>query len=194
MNQKKQPTTGRKRSLSPDTVELITKIASEYALKKYEEEKAAALTQIRDKRYRNTKLLVRKFRQLRDYESNAIYSTSQLLSDQTDEILTELGIDPEDKYEVGKIRDNVVVTKVIMDHVETMLEVYHQRCEKSKKPENRRRWRVLFSMYLSDDQKTAQEIADIENVSMSMVYQDIDNACEELTPLFFGIDLLQFYE
>ncbi len=194
MSAKKQQTTGRKRSLSPETVELITRIASEYAVKKYNEEKAAALEQLKDKRYRNTKLLVRKYRQLRDYQANAIYTTSQLLSDQTDEILTALGIDPEDKYEVGRIRDNVVVTKVIMDHVETMIEVYHQRCEKSKKPEDRRRWRVLNSMYFSDDAKNAQEVADIENVSVSMVYQDIDNACEELTPLFFGLDLMQFYE
>ena len=186
--------TGKKKTLSKDTIQMIASIAAQCAVEKYAQEREAHRQQLRDKRFRNTKLLIRKYRQLRDYESNAIYTTAQLLGDGTDEVLAMLGIDSEDRYEVGRIRDNVAVTKVIMDHVDEMLSVFQRRCEKSHKPEAKRRWRILYAMYLSEDQQTAQEIADRENICERTLYQDIDLACEDLTSLFFGLDLHQFME
>lgn len=189
----KKSTTGGKRKLSAETVNMITAIAAEYAVKKYREEQEAKRESLKDKRYRNTKLLLKKYRQLSDYQANAVYSTAQLLSDQANDVLSMLGVDNEDRYEVGRIRDSVVVTKVIMEHVDTMLECYRQKCDASGKPEVRRRWRIIRDMYISPEQKPVQDIADAEHISVSMAYQDISIACDELSSLFFGLDLSEFW-
>ena len=171
----------------------IAKVASEAAAKEYAEQQKAAAAAFKDKRLHNTKLLVRKYTMLRDYCNNAIYDTAQLCSEENDNVLALLGVELGERHQVGSIRNNVIKTRVIMDHVDTMLDCYQRRCMASSKPEIKRRWRVLQKMYLEDSPMVAQDIADQEHVSISLIYQDIDNACEELSPLFFGLDLSEFW-
>lgn len=60
---------------------------------------------------------------------------------------------------------------------------------------SQRRYRVIYWMYLSEDEsKTAEDIAEMENVVVRTVFRDIKTAYEELAVLFFGIDGVRFSE
>lgn len=170
----------------------ITKVATETAVKAFMNAKNEELMKTKDNRFHNTKLLVQRYRSFKDYCDNAIYETAQLCGESNEEILALMGVDCGTAYQVGSIRNGVIVTKIIMEHVDTMLNCYHSRCMSSKKPEKKRRWRVLNYMYLGSTLKSAQEVADIEHISLSSVYLDIDAACEELSSLIFGLDLSEF--
>lgn len=199
MSEKKLPSKPAKKNESPNKIppsiaKEIAKVSSEIALKCYMDERMAYAESLRDKRLHNTKLLIKKYRWLSEYNKSAVYDTAQLCADGNDEMLALMGVDLGERHQVGSIRNSVIVTRIIMEHIDTMLDVYCRKCSSSNKPEIRRRWRVLHAMYINDTPKSAQEIADTENISVSMVYTDVDNACDELSSLFFGLDLSEFFQ
>lgn len=185
----------KQRSLSQETIHAITKEASAAAIAEYERINAQHRKEQTDKRLRNTKLLMKNYRKFSDYNSHAIYETAQICQACDNDALFSLaGISPGDKFHVESIRNGVATTRIIVEHIDTMLDVYKSRCEKSPKSEKQRRWRVLYSMYLSDEDLSPAEIAENEHISMSQFYDDINNACEDLTPLLFGLDLTELFE
>lgn len=183
------------RTLSLETIDAITKIASATAISEYEKVKAQNHQEQTDIRLRNTKLLMKNYRKFADYNSHAIYETAQICQACDNDALFSLaGISPTDKFHVESIRNGVATTRIIVEHIDTMLDVYKSRCEKSPKAEKQRRWRVLQAMYLSSEELSPAEIADDEHISLSQFYEDINNACEDLTPLLFGLDLTELFE
>ena len=97
------------------------------------------------------------------------------------------------ELEVVSIKDRVARTELMIEHIDAMLEVYKKDCNRS--PEGQRRYRVIYWMYLSEDEsKTAEDIAEMENVVVRTVFRDIKTAYEELAVLFFGIDGVRFSE
>lgn len=175
--------------LSSAVVKKITDLATTAGIEAYRAEKEKERAAFKDKRFNNTKLLLRKYRGLSAYTSNAIYESSQLLDEDTEGILEAFGADMNEIRQVQSIRKSVAITKVIMEHVSKMLECYRRQCEASSKPEVNRRWRVVYQMFLAEEPFTAQEIANVEHISLSMVYTVVDTACDELSTLFFGLDL-----
>lgn len=143
-----------------------------------------------DKRLRNTKLLLRNYRMLKSHIAEAVYDATR-----EREVLTEgeslydvMNAFGGERQYIESIRKSVRRTRLIMTHVDSMLEVYRAYCEQSKKQEAARHYRVLYALYLADDAKTPQDIADAEHIETRTVYRDIDAAAEILTPLFFGVD------
>ncbi len=181
----------KKPTVSKEIAEEVARIAAEAAVKAYEEKRKADLEERDKKKFHNTKLLLQKYRWLRQYSDNAIYSLDQL-SPEEDEVLGVLGLCPGEAKRVESIKNGLVFTRIIMTHVESMLGCYERTCKKSKKQEVQRRWRIIEKMYLSSTIDTAQNIADMEHISLSQVYYDIDNACEDLKQLFFGLDISLF--
>ncbi len=88
---------------------------------------------------------------------------------------------------VTSIQRNYITTKIIMTHVNKMLECYKIMCERSKRQEDARRWRVLEVLYIASDYTTAGEIARRENIDKRTVYKDVDICAADLTALFFGV-------
>ena len=189
MNKKQQNRKPEEPKLSAAIVKKITDLAAAAGIEAYRAEKEKERAAFKDKRFCNTKLLLRKYKGLSSYTSNAIYETSQLLDEDTESILEAFGADMNEVRQVQSIRKSVTITKVIMEHVSNMLECYRMQCEASLKPEVKRRWRVIYQMFLADETFTAQEIANLEHISLSMVYTVVDTACDELSTLFFGLDL-----
>lgn len=175
--------------LSAATVKKITELATVAGIEAYRAEKEKERAAFKDKRFNNTKLLLRKYKGLEAYTSNAIYETSQMLDDGMEEILEAFGSDFAEVRQVKSIKKSVTITKVIMEHVRMMLECYRRKCEGSARPEIKRRWQVIYQMYLADETLTAQEIANLHHISLSMVYTVVDSACDDLSTLFFGLDL-----
>lgn len=188
------------RQLTPE-LEAIVRLASETAVESYRKELERQQEQDgkarRERHHRvvnSAKMLLKNYRRFKKMTVSSVYGKDT----STNETLVELlelmqGIYRSGELEVVSIKDRVARTELIIEHIDAMLEVYKKDCNRS--PEGQRRYRVIYWMYLSEDEsKTAEDIAEMENVVVRTVFRDIKTAYEELAVLFFGIDGVRFSE
>lgn len=186
--------------LTPD-LEAIVRLASETAVESYRKELERQQEQDgkarRERHHRvvnSAKMLLKNYRRFKKMTVSSVYGKDT----STNETLVELlelmqGIYRSGELEVVSIKDRVARTELMIEHIDAMLEVYKKDCNRS--PEGQRRYRVIYWMYLSEDEsKTAEDIAEMENVVVRTVFRDIKTAYEELAVLFFGIDGVRFSE
>lgn len=186
--------------LTPE-LEAIVRLASETAVESYRKELERQQEQdgkARRERHRrvvnSAKMLLKNYRRFKKMTVSSVYGKDT----STNETLVELlelmqGIYRSGELEVVSIKDRVARTELMIEHIDAMLEVYKKDCNRS--PEGQRRYRVIYWMYLSEDEsKTAEDIAEMENVVVRTVFRDIKTAYEELAVLFFGIDGVRFSE
>lgn len=188
------------RQLTPE-LEAIVRLASETAVESYRKELERQQEQDgkarRERHHRvvnSAKMLLKNYRRFKKMTVSSVYGKDT----STNETLVELlelmqGIYRSGELEVVSIKDRVARTELMIEHIDAMLEVYKKDCNRS--PEGQRRYRVIYWMYLSEDEsKTAEDIAEMENVVVRTVFRDINTAYEELAVLFFGIDGVRFSE
>jgi predicted DNA-binding protein YlxM (UPF0122 family) len=188
------------RHLTPE-LEAIVRLASETAVESYRKELERQQEQDgkarRERHHRvvnSAKMLLKNYRRFKKMTVSSVYGKDT----STNETLVELlelmqGIYRSGELEVVSIKDRVARTELMIEHIDAMLEVYKKDCNRS--PEGQRRYRVIYWMYLSEDEsKTAEDIAEMENVVVRTVFRDIKTAYEELAVLFFGIDGVRFSE
>lgn len=188
------------RQLTPE-LEAIVRLASETAVESYRKELERQQEQDgkarRERHHRvvnSAKMLLKNYRRFKKMTVSSVYGKDA----STNETLVELlelmqGIYRSGELEVVSIKDRVARTELMIEHIDAMLEVYKKDCNRS--PEGQRRYRVIYWMYLSEDEsKTAEDIAEMENVVVRTVFRDIKTAYEELAVLFFGIDGVRFSE
>lgn len=188
------------RQLTPE-LEAIVRLASETAVESYRKELERQQEQDgkarRERHHRvvnSAKMLLKNYRRFKKMTVSSVYGKDT----STNETLVELlelmhGIYRSGELEVVSIKDRVARTELMIEHIDAMLEVYKKDCNRS--PEGQRRYRVIYWMYLSEDEsKTTEDIAEIENVVVRTVFRDIKTAYEELAVLFFGIDGVRFSE
>lgn len=186
--------------LTPE-LEAIVRLASETAVESYRKEFERQQEQDgkarRERHHRvvnSAKMLLKNYRRFKKMTVSSVYGKDT----STNETLVELlelmqGIYRSGELEVVSIKDRVARTELMIEHIDAMLEVYKKDCNRS--PEGQRRYRVIYWMYLSEDEsKTAEDIAEMENVVVRTVFRDIKTAYEELAVLFFGIDGVRFSE
>ena len=186
--------------LTPE-LEAIVRLASETAVESYRKELERQQEQDgkarRERHHRvvnSAKMLLKNYRRFKKMTVSSVYGKDT----STNETLVELlelmqGIYRSGELEVVSIKDRVARTELMIEHIDAMLEVYKKDCNRS--PEGQRRYRVIYRMYLSEDEsKTAEDIAEMENVVVRTVFRDIKTAYEELAVLFFGIDGVRFSE
>lgn len=180
-------------------VELGTKIGAavgaevgaKAAVKAVEREKKRVREKLYDRRYHNTKLLLQNYRHLNEHFKNAIFEIEQ--AEEYDETFYDImecmnsrGYD-DDIYVEG-IKKSTIRTKIIMTHVNRMLDIYAVMCERSNREEDKRHYRILKALYLDDVPISAQAVAQQENIDKRTVYRDIDAATSCLTSLLYGAD------
>lgn len=186
--------------LTPE-LEAIVRLASETAVESYRKELERQQEQDgkarRERHHRvvnSAKMLLKNYRRFKKMTVSSVYGKDT----STNETLVELlelmqGIYRSGELEVVSIKDRVARTELMIEHIDAMLEVYKKDCNRS--PEGQRRYRVIYWMYLSEgESKTAEDIAEMENVVVRTVFRDIKTAYEELAVLFFGIDGVRFSE
>lgn len=174
-----------------EMLEQAAKIAADTAIDKFKAEQEAHRKSVSDKKFKNTKLLLRQYRALRDYAENAVYGIEQLESFGIANLIS--GVTESDRFKVQSVQNQVAYTKTIMQHVETMLHIYKLKCLASEKDEVKRRWRVIETMYITGDAPPEISLIAIkESIDSRTVYKDIDKACDELSNLIFGLDLTNF--
>lgn len=165
-------------------------IGAKAAVKAVERERKRLKKQQYDWKYQNTKLLLRNYRRLNAYYENAVFDTEG--AEEADEDFEEMlrsmnGKLLDEEIVVESIQRNFAATKIIMTHVNKMLDCYKIMCERSRRTDDARHWRVLEGLYLAEDYTTAEEIAKREHIDKRTVYKDIDVCAADLTALFFGV-------
>lgn len=160
------------------------------AVRAVERERKKIQQQQYDWKYHNTKLLIRNYRRLNEYFKNAVFELDEAeeIDDSFEDImrLMQNRVSTEDVF-VESIKRNFLYTKIIMTHVNKMLDVYHIMCERSSRADDARHWRVLEALYIADDYTTADKIAQAEHIDKRTVYKDIDVCIADLTALMFGV-------
>lgn len=165
-------------------------IGAAAAVKAVEREKKKMKKQQYDWKYHNTKLLLRNYRRLNTYYQSAVFDTKG--AEEADEdfwtVMQSMGDRTKDETVfVESIQKNYITTKIIMTHVNKMLECYEIMCKRSNRQDDARHWRVLEGLYIADDYTTADEIARQEHIDKRTVYRDIDICVADLTALLFGV-------
>lgn len=90
---------------------------------------------------------------------------------------------------IESIKRSATRTAVIVSHIETMFDLYAVYCDKAvNKYIEKRRYEVLWDMYMAEDTLSVKEVAKKQHVSRDTVYTDQRMAIEKLTALIFGVD------
>lgn len=146
-----------------------------------------------DRKLHNTKLLLRNYRTLQAHYKHAVFDvdTAEEESEDFVEIMNRFNSKWDDNMCIESIKESCRRTKIIMTHVNRMLDIYKSACHISDKQENKRRWRVLEKLYLSQQPMSAEEIAQAESIDKRTVYKDIKSCTDDLTILFFGYEGLK---
>lgn len=159
------------------------------ATRAMERERKRLKKQQYDWKYQNTKLLLRNYRRLNAYYENAIFDTegAEEADEDFEDIMRSMGRPADEEIFVESIQKNYLATRIIMTHVNKMLDCYKIMCERSRRTDDARHWRVLEGLYLAEDYTTAEEIAKQEHIDKRTVYKDIDVCAADLTALLFGV-------
>ena len=164
-------------------------VGAKAAVKAVEWERKAYRKKQYDWKYQNTKLLLRNYRRLNAYYENAIFSIedAEEADESFEDIMRNMGRPADEEIFVESIQKNYLATRIIMTHVNKMLDCYEIMCERSNRQDDKRHWRVLEGLYLSENYTTAEQIAKQEHIDKRTVYKDIDVCAADLTALFFGV-------
>lgn len=176
-------------AIPKNVLNLISKYATEKAIEMFNRQMEEQRAKAKDFRMKNTRLLVKKYRWLKSYAGNAVSELTQLLSEEELIFLESMGMDNLESRKVESIKDRMVFTQTVLGHIDTMLELYKNKCLNSEREEVRRRWRVLEAMYLTDNVGSPDDVVDIEHINTRTVFKDLNVAIQDLSGLFFGIDL-----
>lgn len=169
-------------------------------LKELDEQEAAAAAEQQerkkfrdsrsDRRFRNTKLLLRNYTTLNANCANAVYDAASAATgeESVEEIVKALDELLEDDLKVESIMKSAARTQIIMRHVNRILDIYKAVCGNSLDEAEQRRYRVIEALYLRDRPLSPAAVAEMESIDKRTVYKDVDAACATLSALIFGID------
>lgn len=168
--------------------ERSAEIGAQEAMKRFEQERLSDIGKRADRRLRNTKLLLRNYRMLKKHAENSVFRRAQM-DESAFDILESMMKSRDNDVIISSIKDSAARTAIMVSHVEAMLGLYAAFCEKSPNKEiERRRYDVVWDMYIADDTLSAKEIAKKKGMSKENVYVDLRIAVERLAALIFGVD------
>lgn len=186
MNKKKQPGT----ILTPTLLKAISEAAAQKGVEAYKKEVESQKAAAKDRRYHDTRLLLERYKGLEEHSKEAVQSAAQVEDDLDLEELVDMMKGYDERYEatVPSVMKSAAYTRTMVHHVRRMLDFYKRCCEVSQKPEDTRRYRVIYFSYLAEpeEQLTFQQIAEQEMVDISTIYKDHKLALRQLSALFFG--------
>lgn len=167
-------------------IEQVAKISAETAVQTafeyLEKTKLQEHENKRDRRLRNTKLLLRNYR---SFKLHCIDIQVELENDRAMEVMDEL---EQDDFAVEAIRRSKERTLAMVRFIDQMLQVYKVICEQSDKTEDKRKYETIYHLYISNDKKTYEQIAECQEIASRTVHRDVTDAVKTLSVLVFGVD------
>ncbi|UUV14809.1 hypothetical protein [Clostridioides difficile] len=178
-------------------IERVAKEAAEKAIQMYKVKSNEEAIELYNRKIRNTKLLLKHYREFKKHIDNSVFKVS-CKSGNAIEVLTTLAdrYISEDLF-VESISKSVSRTNVIIAHIDIMLKIYKEYSNNSNDIEQRR-YRIIEERFIKEvkhkkDRSSINKIAKRENIDTRTVYKDIDQACERLAALIFGVDGIKKY-
>lgn len=172
-----------------EIIKLAAETGAKAALEKLNKERLEEQKQHKDRRYRNTKLLLENYRDFKAYSKNAVYSAQH--SEDVVKVL-DLMWDPHNQSEVTieSIKRSAVKTQIIMTHINSMLKVYEDISNASSDPADMRKYNILIDRYIADEIISVEKIADKYYVDTRTVFRDLAEALTRMEKLLFGMDMI----
>ena len=171
-----------------EAVRIGVEVGTKAAEKRLEEGKKEQAKGRYDRRVRNTRYLLANYRNLKDHVKGAVYS-GRKVNESAIDILDGLdGFEYEENYYIESIKQSQQRTLIILTHIEEMLNLWRISCEQSQKPEDLRRYRVVYAAYIDPEKKTVEEISQENGIEKGTYYKDLKKAMKPLSALIFGID------
>lgn len=164
-----------------ELLEVVTQAVTDYL----DRRDAQRRKQMRDRRLRNTKLLLRHYR---DFVAHAEELQKPLDAVEEATALNEVHTE---EYAVQAIRRSKQRTAAMVQFIQRMMETYRLMCERSPQSEDMRRYRVIEALYITDVPATVEKLAEQHGVEPRTIYRDVNDACKVLSVLMFGIDGLR---
>ncbi len=166
---------------------VAAEVASKIALEFYTREQQKGKQQRINRRLRDTKRLMKNYREIKIHAEDAIVSLADIENDyQYSDFFKDL-MENKEGIDVAAIARAKARSAIMLAHIDLMLNKYQSLCYASKKPEDQRRYRVLESMCLIDEPLQVGDIADQEGIDTRTVYKDFEAACDKMAGLLFGI-------
>lgn len=165
-------------------------IGAKAAMEKLNQEKKRISHELVDKRLHNVKLLLKNYHMLKENADNSIFGRIQMEESAADILCSMMNL-YSDEVIVDSIKRSATRTAIIVSHIEIMISLYDAYCEKSSNELDRRRYEVMFDMYIAENTLNAKQIAKKQNMSKENVYADMKIAFERMSALLFGVDGLR---
>lgn len=162
-------------------------IGADTAIKTIKDEQKNLYKKTKDKKLHNTKLLLRNYYMLKENANNSVFGQCQMKESAADILNSMMNLYDDDVI-VDAIKRSATRTAIIVAHIRTMLDIYKSYCEKSLNKVEKRRYNILYDMYIADRKLSVKEIAKKNFISKESVYCDLNMAVERLSALLFGID------
>ncbi len=184
--------------LTEEELKAICEEAVDKGVGKYISEQNKAESKKRRSLLYNTKKLLENYTKLKDYIENAVSTleeTAEIDASQVNiEVLMGFRLMDSDKKLGSQIR-GINAVKMMIAHIDRMLEVYKMDCMNSASEVKKRRWAIIEMMYLDrKKKKNTREIADFYQMELSGIQKEAKMARSDLTILFFGLDAMVVYD
>ncbi|CZR95547.1 MULTISPECIES: hypothetical protein [Clostridioides] len=168
-------------------IEKVAREAAEKAIVTYENRKKEEAKYSSDRKLRNTKLLLKHYKDFKRHVNNSIFKVSNI-NENAIEILEELiNSKITENLFVESISNSVSRTNIIISHINTMINIYEAYSKQCGELEVRK-YRIIYKRFIDEKRWSIKEIATSENIDNRTVYRDINLACEKLSVFIFGID------
>lgn len=159
----------------------VAEIAARVAVETVQKEREKQQKNQRDRRLRNTRMLLKNYRRFAVHATNLHTELSEIdMLEQADMLDQDLAVE--------SIKRSKERTIAMVRFVDQMLKVYKLLCESTGRAEDMRRYETVYQMYVSEEKKTADQIAECHSCDRSTVFRDLRAATNALTALFFGVD------
>lgn len=145
-----------------------------------------------DRRLRNTRLLLKRYRKLNIHNTESNRSIKEINEKNAIDILDDIdAINDEEQY-IQSISRTRKRTLIIIKHINKMIEYYEaiSKCEGANKVRGCKIIKRLYIDNLFEGEKipTYESVAEEMNISEKTVSRDVRESIEDLSLLLFGID------
>lgn len=176
-----------------DLINNAAKVAAKEAILTYEGQREKEQKNRSNRKLRNTKLLLRNYRMLKEHAENSVFTRIQM-DESAFDILESMMMLRDDEVIVDSIKRSATRTAIMVSHVDAMLNLFKIYCESSSNSDIEvRRYEVLKDKYMEYPQLSVKEIAEKHNMSKENVYADLKYSEEKITALIFGVDGLKVH-
>jgi len=182
--------------LTNTQLENLVKISAQEGIKAYQHE-IEKCNKENEKRYdkvRQTKKLLASYRRLKNKLENeelGFYTEDEKIELRWKFLEDLMGsarnIIKKTEQKVIDTEKKLQEERFYLQRIESAVELYRIETEKSNNEEQKRRFREIYYLYISDERKKVAEIAQIEHINEKTVYKDINIACKAIALYMLGI-------